>query len=295
MIGSDGSDGAAHAAEWAAHQAPGRATHLRFASYWSLPIAPAVPPVGPVGKYWDVESFASATRDGVRALASRIDELLPDEIEVDSVIAEGQASSHLVAEAADADLLVIGSRGRGGFARLVLGSTSTQCAIHATSPVAVVREAARLEPVSKMVVAFDGSANAIEALRWALDFAADGSSVSVVQVWEPIVVPMGADQFVFVDAVERTRQDFEQQFAEILSASDAERRGVEVTHEFVEGRARHEISERAADADLLVMGARGTGVVGAALLGSVSSWLLHHVETPMVLIPQVDEDDSDVG
>lgn len=236
-------------------------------------------------KYWDVESFASAARDSVEALAAELRPSLPDEIDIDTVIAEGQASSHLISEARDAGMLVIGSRGRGGFARLVLGSTSTQCATHAKSPTAVIRESAPLQPVTRLLVAFDGSANSIDALRWALHFATPGSSVDVVQVWEPIMVPMGADQMVFVDALDRTREYFDEQTAEIAAEVDLDARELDVTFDFVEGRTRHVLSERAENADLLVMGARGSGALGAALLGSVSSWLLHHIETPTVILP----------
>jgi nucleotide-binding universal stress UspA family protein len=60
-------------------------------------------------------------------------------VEVDPQVLAGNASSALLEAAQGADLLVLGSRGRGGFASLLLGSTSTQCAQHATCPVVVVR------------------------------------------------------------------------------------------------------------------------------------------------------------
>lgn len=288
LIGTDGSRGAAHAAKWAAAQAPGRVDRIRVTSIWSLPVAPAVPPVGPMTKYWDTETFAAAATADADALADELRGILGDAVEIDTLVEEGQASAHLIGESHDADLLVVGSRGRGGFARLVLGSTSTQCANHAEVPTAVVRESAEIAPATRLLVSFDGSTNSIDALRWAVRFATPGSTVDVVEVWEPVVIPMGADEMVFVDAVDRTRTRFEEQTAEILGADDLDARGVEVACHFVEGRTRHALAEWAEGADLVVMGARSGGAFGAALLGSVSGWLLHNVDRPMVVVPHHD-------
>jgi nucleotide-binding universal stress UspA family protein len=64
----------------------------------------------------------------------------PDpEVEVETVAVHGSAAHSLVEAAANADLLVVGSRGHGGFAGLLLGSVSQQCAHHAPCPVVIVR------------------------------------------------------------------------------------------------------------------------------------------------------------
>lgn len=63
---------------------------------------------------------------------------VPDDVPVDPVVAEGPPGRVLLDAAADADLLVVGSRGRGGFAGLLLGSTSHQVVSHAHCPVVVV-------------------------------------------------------------------------------------------------------------------------------------------------------------
>ena len=61
-----------------------------------------------------------------------------DKVEVISVVVEGAAGAVLVAESQDAELLVVGSRGHGGFAGLLLGSVSQQCAHHAACPVVII-------------------------------------------------------------------------------------------------------------------------------------------------------------
>jgi nucleotide-binding universal stress UspA family protein len=60
-------------------------------------------------------------------------------VDVTQIVRQGQAAEVLVAEAKEAELLVVGSRGRGGFAGLLLGSVSQQCAHYAPCPVVIVR------------------------------------------------------------------------------------------------------------------------------------------------------------
>jgi nucleotide-binding universal stress UspA family protein len=63
-----------------------------------------------------------------------------DGVEIDRVVRMGQPALVLVEEARGADLLVVGSRGHGGFAGLLLGSVSHQCALHASCPVVIVHQ-----------------------------------------------------------------------------------------------------------------------------------------------------------
>ena len=64
------------------------------------------------------------------------------DVEVERVIAQGSAAQALIDAATGQDILVVGSRGHGGFAGLLLGSVSQQCAQHASCPVVIVRAAA---------------------------------------------------------------------------------------------------------------------------------------------------------
>jgi nucleotide-binding universal stress UspA family protein len=75
------------------------------------------------------------------ALDSTLREAIPDtaNVEVERRVVEGAPAAVLVEESRGADLLVVGSRGLGGFAQLLLGSVSQQCAHHAECPVVIVR------------------------------------------------------------------------------------------------------------------------------------------------------------
>ena len=61
------------------------------------------------------------------------------EVPIEKIVVEGAAAEILVEESEGADLLVVGSRGHGGFAGLLLGSVSQQCAHHAACPVVIIR------------------------------------------------------------------------------------------------------------------------------------------------------------
>ena len=145
VVGVDGSEGADAALEWAVAEARLRGARLRVVFAWTLSyprgegygylIGPIdVPPYGTVS-----DQRHAAERVLERATAH----LWPtaDGLEIDREVAEGPAAEVLVDAAADADLLVVGSRGHGGFVGLLLGSVSQQCAHRAACPVVIVRAA----------------------------------------------------------------------------------------------------------------------------------------------------------
>jgi nucleotide-binding universal stress UspA family protein len=283
VVGVDGSDGAQHAAQWALLNAPGRASSLRVASAWSFPTALVLPPVGPVYGRWDVGLFESSAQACVDQFTDQIDGRC--DLTIEKYVAEGQSSSVLIAASRDTQLLIVGSRGRGGFTRLLMGSTSTQCVTHADAPTVVVPDDSPLEAVRKIVVAVDGSNNSLEAVRWAIDFAAPGSTIECVEVWDVSPIAVGSDQFFFPEAVDLANERFDHQIGGIVDELDPEDRNIVVQRQFVNGRPRQDLLRIADDADLLVTGARGHGSIGSAILGSVSTWLLHHTSIPMVVIP----------
>jgi nucleotide-binding universal stress UspA family protein len=137
VVGIDGSESARLAARWAAQEARSRNAAVRLVSAWDLPTYGFS--LSAVGVSDDMTkalqqaaevNLADAT-DEVRAIAK--------EIEVSTEVVEGQAAGVLLEAARDADLLVVGSRGLGGFRELLLGSVSQQCANHAGCPVVIVR------------------------------------------------------------------------------------------------------------------------------------------------------------
>ena len=136
VVGVDGSEDSKEALRWALAEAESRGSTVRAVYAWSLPIAfggPYMPP-----QVLD----PSATRDHAQAsLDAAVDEVAGESpaVAVERSIEQGAAADVLVRAAEYADLLVVGSRGRGGFSGLLLGSVSQQCAQHAPCAVVIVR------------------------------------------------------------------------------------------------------------------------------------------------------------
>ncbi|WP_018635996.1 universal stress protein [Parafrankia elaeagni] len=137
VVGVDGSASSRIALAWAVREARLRAARLRVVHVWTPP-----PPLGDGAGAAGEEMFHAAARalldDAVRVLRGPAGA----GVEAEPVLVRGGVSRELISEAARAQMLVLGARGRGGFAGLVLGSTSSQCVAHAGCPVAVVRGAA---------------------------------------------------------------------------------------------------------------------------------------------------------
>jgi nucleotide-binding universal stress UspA family protein len=133
VVGVDGSENSRQALRWAIEEARLRHARVRVVhAWWLYPMLAA-----------DTEA-PHLTNDASGAVQRFVTETLAEEhdVEVEVVAVQGQqASAALVDAAKDADLLVVGSRGAGGFTGLLLGSVSQQCAHHAPCPVVVVRGA----------------------------------------------------------------------------------------------------------------------------------------------------------
>jgi len=142
VVGVDGSPAAALAMAWAARYAKATGASIRAVMAWHFP-APVgpVPPVGltPMSVRAEVEHDKQAELD--KAVAASIGD--PPAVTVETKLAYGHPAQVLIDESADADLLVVGSRGHGGFTGMMLGSVSTHCVTHAACPVTVVRHASQ--------------------------------------------------------------------------------------------------------------------------------------------------------
>jgi nucleotide-binding universal stress UspA family protein len=143
VVGVDGSAGSSEALHWAITEARIRNVPLRAVHAWTY-AAPLIPSL--VGYPYSAESVDS-TVDDQRQAAEKMLERATSEpaetrgIEIERVIAEGTAARVLIEAVEANDLLVVGSRGHGGFTSLLLGSVSQECAQHARCPVVIVRGA----------------------------------------------------------------------------------------------------------------------------------------------------------
>ena len=139
IVGHDGSSTADLALAWALDYAALCDARVRVIRGWTMSSAPR--PASMTGGYVPpIEDFEDAVRQRLRA---DIDPVVAERgagIEVDCDCVRGAVANGLIDASRDADLLVIGARGVGGFKGLVLGSVSEQCARHAACPVVIVRD-----------------------------------------------------------------------------------------------------------------------------------------------------------
>ena len=146
VVGVDGSAGAKEALRWALAEARLRRSRVRAVHAWMFGyIGGSVEGYpywgGSLGSYTsigvDLNELHRAAEDLLeRALADAEDEA--GDVEIEREVVQGAAAEVLVSAVSPEDLLVVGSRGHGGFAGLLLGSVSQQCAHHASCPVVIV-------------------------------------------------------------------------------------------------------------------------------------------------------------
>ncbi|KUM37457.1 universal stress protein [Arthrobacter sp. EPSL27] len=136
VAGVDGSAPSRLALEWAITEARLRNGQVRAVTAWEFP--PVT--VGMEGLVWDPDVFPQAARELQNEALKRVDS---EGVTVTGDVVQGNAAAVLLRAAGSADLLVVGSRGLGGFTGLLLGSVSTQVLHHAPCPVLVVRNRSR--------------------------------------------------------------------------------------------------------------------------------------------------------
>lgn len=285
VVGFDGSDAARAALAWAASDAASRGLPLHL-------VHGVTPPVPSSGMSYAVP----VDLDVVDALRSGAQELLdttaaglePVGVTVTTEVAVGSATTVLLDAAEDAALVVVGSRGLGGFRGLLLGSVGVQVATHAPCPVVVVRTG-DVHADGPVVVGLDGSPLGHAALAFAFEHASRrGLRLVVVHAWEIpaydlLAAPAGPPPVSLTDL-----SDTEVRLAAEALAGFGERYpDVEVEERLVKGPAARTLLEAAADASLLVVGSRGRGELVGALLGSVSHAVLHHAEVPVAVVHQL--------
>lgn len=134
VVGVDGSDRSVPALEWAAKEAAAHGHTLRVVTAWSIPVT-ALSPGGLPAPY-PIDELESDGRAAQEAVIAKAD--MPAELTIEHHVVEGGPGAVLLHAAESADLLVIGSRGHGGFTGLLLGSVGQQLTGHAACPVVVV-------------------------------------------------------------------------------------------------------------------------------------------------------------
>ncbi|HEX5535423.1 MAG TPA: universal stress protein [Actinomycetales bacterium] len=291
VVAYDGSEQAGAAVDWAAREALARQVRLRVV-YVERPNVLAGPPGGDPWMAQQIEEIGRQLTDEAEERARRV-----EGVDVQSTVLTGPPAGALVDTARDAELLVLGTRGRGEFASALLGSVAYSVSAHAACPVVVVRGDGQVRPgpSAPVVVGVDGS----EPSREAVDTAADaahryGAPLTVVAAWQGAYAGAWAGEYwaaVSAEALadmDKAAQRETQDVVDSAVAQAKQRHGdVEIRGVTADGMPAKVLVDASADAGLLVVGARGRGGFTGLLLGSVSHGVIHAASRPVMVVRAV--------
>lgn len=212
---------------------------------------------------------------------------LAEGLDVRWSLEQGFAPAVLLKASREASLVVLGSRGHGGFDNLTVGSAAMQLPAHAACPVIVVRPTlppARRDGV-RMVVGVDGSPASEAALGFAFGEAAlRAASVQVIcGWWDPGALP-GPDRVPFIEPAS-IRNEVMARFERAVMPWRTEYPKVPVETKLVVEAPRRALINAAKGAALLVVGDRGIGSAPETLLGPVTQAALHEAPCPVAVVP----------
>ncbi|MGI5240128.1 universal stress protein [Dactylosporangium sp. CA-139066] len=264
VVGVDGSAASRGAVRWAADEAARHGCALTVVHALGIPV--------PFGLY---EQEATHAGDAAALVHG-----WEPAVKVETVVAVGEPSDVLREQSNRARLVVVGSRGLGGFAGLLLGSVGAHLSAHAACPVLVVHHAERwagpeasLPRNGPVVVGVDGSSGSALALGLAFEEAACRHlPLAVVRAWpEP--------DFDSASAEAAARHAL----AAEVEPWQAKYPDVKVDLWLVHGAPAEVLTRSSEHAVMVVVGARGRGGFTGSRLGSVSGQVLHHAAGPVLI------------
>ncbi|GLP82789.1 universal stress protein [Mycobacterium antarcticum] len=287
VVGVDESAASDAAIRWAAREAAMRSVALTLLyainpaeQAWRVGYAraPLPPAHGELQREEGERVLESARRIAQAAVGS------DEQVRIDTEVAVSVPIPTLIDATKDAQMIVVGSRGRGAWRRGLFGSVSTALVHHAHCPVAVIREPADAVGESRgpVVVGIDGSPASELATAVAFDEASwRGAELVALHAWidsePPGLPPLAWPNFQ--SAAEET-------LAERLAGWNDRYPDVVVHRRVVFDQPARHLLEVGEAAQLLVVGSHGRGGFAGMLLGSVSTTVVHATSTPVIVCRQ---------
>jgi len=284
VVGYDGSAGSGEAVDWAAAEASRRGLPLMVLCAYDVSSLVGASPGLPTAGWDEAARLAAEGADRARKLTHGIEVTAEDAI--------GTAASLLIDASANAELVVVGTRGLGSVAGVLLGSVAFAVAAHAACPAVIVRgEQVAPGPDHPVVIGVDDSLRCQAALRFAATVAADvGAPLTVLCVSRPAAADAWVSAYWYA-----TVPDTNPEAAALNAAQQVVDAAVAlVRQEFpvvrVDGHAAAGsptdlLTRESRNAGLLVVGARGRGGFSGLHLGSVSRGLIHEAFCPVAVVP----------
>jgi nucleotide-binding universal stress UspA family protein len=303
LVGVDGSPASLAAADWAANYARVHGFGLHLVCAYSVPSFTAAALDGGYAALDD-----SAIAEGARAvLDEAVARVSVTGVRTTSAVATGDASAVLVELSADAATVVVGTRGRGGFAERLLGTVSSALPAHAHCPTVVVPRREHAEDraehelptrpvVRRIVVGVDGSPAAELALERAIREAEAWDAELTAVAGVPIGT--GTSYLAWLPATidhEAVLRDVAEGLDVVVDRALADHPGIQVRRHVLDGTGAQLLTEFSTAVDLVVLGSRGRGGFAGLLLGSTSQAVLHHASCPVMVVTTrcKDEDDDE--
>jgi nucleotide-binding universal stress UspA family protein len=283
VAATDGSRESLHAVEWAAREAVLRSAPLRIVSAASL--LPRMIGSQGTSQYETVSDHLRDDRNRALSVATERAAATAPGLLIDTDVLTGPPAEAVTESGSGALMLVVGSRGIGAFAAMILGSVSRYAAIHAPCPVVVVRE--ETTATQKQVgIGISDSDTSADALEFAFEEAAlRKASVVAIHAWHTPQydisragdAPVGPAAEVFEDAAVR-------QLDKLLDDWRKKYPDVPVSQDVVHGHPGRALVGLSARADLVVIGRRSmhSGVHGP---GTVTHAVLNHAHGPVATVP----------
>ncbi|HUN34192.1 MAG TPA: universal stress protein [Trebonia sp.] len=270
VVATDGSEESLRAAEWAAREAALHGAPLRIVAAAEL-----LPRMSPAAGGTGLETVADILRENRdRALnaAARCAAAATHGLVIDTDPLSGPVAQAVADSGSGALMLVVGSRGSGAFAAMILGSVSRYAATHASCPVAIIRDEAMM-PHRRVGVGIRDAATSQDALAFAFEEASlRQAALTALHAWRG---PTGHG----------TPEVAARQLTELLASWQAKYPSVQVSQEIVHGHPGHALAGLSARSDLTVLGGHASG--GSAPRGpaTVTHAVLSHAHGPVVTVP----------
>ncbi|MDQ0939001.1 universal stress protein [Streptomyces sp. V1I1] len=281
-VGLDGTDHALAAADWAAHEAAGRGMDLRLVHAWVWRGTDTVY----IGDRAMEERWV---RNVLNEAEARVAKVYPD-LNVTTELLVDDPVPTLVAEAARAEMLVLGSRGYGTLTGYLVGSVSLQVLRQATGPVVMVRGPRQTTVQQRFDEVVVGVQEAEEAggpvLEFAFAAAAErGATLRAVRAWSiPSVLSWSPGSMWLADQAGGLEPLHKEILADALGPWRQKYPDVDVIEHVEIGAASEVLLSKSGRASLVVVGRR-THDTGLRRLGSVTHAVLHHAPGAVAVVP----------
>ncbi|MFN0030211.1 MAG: universal stress protein [Acidimicrobiales bacterium] len=305
VVGVDGSAPSERAVDFACEEARRWGGSLLLVHGWDYPYS------GAMGALPDiVPEILSAAHRLLESAAARARVRCGPDIPIATLLTQGNAAGALLHQCAGADsgdsgdggdsahcMIVVGSRGRGGFTSLLLGSVSHQVVHHATVPVAIVPDHDRHHhrdrapdtepcPIRRLVVGIDGSPESLRAVHWAAEHAQrDQAGVLLLNVFQVPKLTNPMSLLTPPDAAEQLAALGERLCLQARAVVNDVAPDSEVHHRVTQGMVANELVAATEPGDLLIIGAVGADGAVRAVLGRVTEHVISHARTPVVVVP----------